>query len=431
MEKTLIAAWEQIENQQRIDESAKKKLALAPKKGKKLEEEGVGGPAGAGTGASSNTASSSDTIVKSGAAAVAPAKLGKKPAKVYENKNVALKKAPIKKIVIAKKITEGIGEIVAGMAANGDANAKRVADKAISNANSTIKEDELPADPEAPGAEDFFKSAASDENAEEGQEDGQEEESVDAETAEQVVDAIMKKYPTAIITLSISLPEDTVFDADVVAAAQEVANVNDEEPVDIESDPNLDGVPPENPEQDAKDELFEARKALVKQTRNKIKEMFVRMEGDEADGEEITGEELPQDASLDTEPVIDQPSDDVVVGDNKISLSLDQWGQVISTTDLLNIDAQPVDGEVADLEGTEGDDIDTEVEAGDEQIDELKTQVNYDTPSGKLEILKKIQKNDFAKDKKVDVGINKESLNESFNDELAGYAYALKKLIGE
>jgi hypothetical protein len=68
----------------------------------------------------------------------------------------------------------------------------------------------------------------------------------------------------------------------------------------------------------------------------------------------------------------------------------------------------------------------------EEQLEELKTEVDLAGPDARMQIKKKIEKSDFAKDKKTDVAIKREGkMNESFNSELAGYAQALQKLISE
>lgn len=396
MERILIEAWEQIEAQELINEGKKRgkvgkvTAVKSSPKGKvtavkgKISEEGVGGPAGAGVGSASNTAAKGDTITKSGSAAVAPAKLGKKVG-----------------------VKEGIaGDLVANAASNGDANAKRVQDRAVASAGNVVKEEDLET-PLPPGAEEIAAdlgdedphaegpeaAAAMDQGAEEGAEDV----SVDAETAEQVVNAISKQYPGAVITISVQLPEGTPFDTGLVAAAQEV--VGTESPAEGEldpavdapsEDPNLDGVPPENPEKDAADELMEKRKIAITKTRKQIKEMFARMQSEEAPVDDVEaapeGEAAPEaelgdeaggdeaGAELEGEPEALSP--EVEVSDTKIALSPEQWGQVLATSDLLNAgsDEQDVGSEI-DVAGSEDGmgDVEAAPEGGevDGEIDEI------------------------------------------------------------
>jgi hypothetical protein len=426
-------------------------------KGKKLDEDGVGGPAGAGVGAASNTAAKGDTIVKSGHAAVAPAKLGSKPKKVYGNRN-------------ARPVVEADAAIKQAAAA--------AAKKSISNVSSgkgsetdatlvgTVAEEELPEAPLPPGAEEFAGELGSEDLGAEtapevGVEDpvGEENEdvSVDAETAEQVVDAIMQQYPGAIITISVQLPEDTPFDTDLVAAAQEVV-AGGASDLDVlstevpEADPNLDGVPQENPEKDAADELLEKRKLIITKTRKHIREMFVRLEADDTlkvDGVKPVVDATPDDGipqddddaainAANGEPVAPPEGEtaavepEVEVGDTKISLTPEQWGQVLATGDLLSGGADAVDGETAgdaELAPDGGEEVAPEEPIAENKMDfDGKPISKNETPEAKKHRHADEQKRASEEDKEYE---RKQGLNESFNSELAGYAEALQKLFKE
>lgn len=483
MDRILIEAWEQIEAQELLNEKKKpakvSAIKTSPKgkvtavKGKKLDEDGVGGPAGAGVGAASNTAAKGDTIVKSGHAAVVPTKLGKKPigekASKYPNKNEKFKKV--------QEVDQNLKNAASQAAASAVSNVK--AGKGTSTDATLVgqvAEEELP---EAPGPE-VPEDIAADLGGEEGGEadpageeipgvedpagEAGEDVSVDAETAEQVVNAIMQQYPGAIITISVQLPDDTPFDTDLVAAAQEVVTgAGGEDPALAappapESDPNLDGVPVEDPEKDAAEAMLEKRKLVISKTRKQIKEMFAAEGlGDEElaappeAGAEDPAAGLEDPAAAD--PALDGAMDpaagmdagvqpEVEVGDSKIALTPEQWGQVLATTDLLNGGGADAGAEEAgseielpggDAAPAEGGEEAPAADAGEEeQLEELKTEVDLDGPDARMQIKKKIEKSDFAKDKKQDVAIKKAgAMNESFNAELAGYAQALQKLISE
>jgi hypothetical protein len=478
MERILIEAWEQIEAKERLDEAKKlgkgKACAIASPKKKvtavkgKLDEDGVGGPAGAGVGAASNTAAKGDTIVKSGHAAVAPAKLGSKPKKTYENRNARpiVEADPAIKQAAASAAKKSISNISSGKGNETDATLV-----------GTVAEEELPEAPLPPGAEEIAGEVGAEDPAGEagaepapeiGAEDpaGEEGEDVevDAETAEQVVSAIKAQYPGAIITISVQLPEDTPFDTDLVAAAQEVVDGGatdlDAPPVEApEADPNLDGVPPENPEQDAADELLEKRKLVITKTRKHIREMFIRLEADdtlEVDGakpvvDAAPGEGIPQDdgdAAINAaagEPVAPPEGGpaavepEVEVGDTKISLTPEQWGQVLATGDLLSGGADAVDGETAgdaEIAPEGGEEVAPEAgaeEGGEEApAEDLEELEKVTDKAGALKALK-IEPSDKTKTKNKDVAIKPaaSAMNESFNAELAGYAEALQKLIKE
>jgi hypothetical protein len=479
MERTLIEAWEQIEAKELLLEKKKpakvSAIKTSPKgkvtavKGKKLDEDGVGGPAGAGIGSASNTAAKGDTFTKSGSAAVVPTKLGKKAigekANKYPNRNEKFKKVQEVdqnlKNAASQAAQSAVSNVKAGKGTSADATlVGQVAEEELPEAPGPEVPEDIAADlggeeggdPHADGPE---AAAAMDQGAEEEAEDV----SVDAETAEQVVNAIMQQYPGAIITISVQLPDDTPFDTDLVAAAQEVATGATGEdpalaaPAAPESNPELDGVPAEDPEKDAAEAMMEKRKLIISKTRKQIKEMFAAegLGDEEPAAPEVGAEDPAADPALDGEmdPAADpaaalgdvggvQP--EVEVGDSKIALTPEQWGQVLATTDLLNGGGAGEEaGSEIDLpaEGGEGgEEVPAEepvVDGGDEeQLEELKTEVDIDSEEGKVQILKKVQKSDFAKDKKTDVAIKREGkMNESFNAELAGYAQALQKLISE
>ena len=491
MERTLIEAWEQIEAKELLLEKKKpakvSAIKTSPKgkvtavKGKKLDEEGVGGPAGAGVGNASNTATKGDTFTKSGSAAVVPTKLGKKPigekASKYPNKNEKFKKVQEVDQNLKNAATQAaqsaVSNVKAGKGTSADATlVGQVAEEELPEAPGPEVPEDIAADL---GGGEEGGEAAPEAPAVPGEEDpaGEEGEdvSVDAETAEQVVSAIQQAYPGAIITISVQLPDDTPFDTDLVAAAQEVATGATGEdpalaaPAAPESDPNLDGVPVEDPEKDAAAAMMENRKRIISKTRKQIKEMFAAEGlGDEEPAAPPQGAEGPEGVDADPAAGLEDPAADpaldgavdpaagldagvqpeVEVGDSKIALTPEQWGQVLATTDLLNgggageeagseIDLPAEGGEEAPAAEEGGEEAPVAPEAGDEeQLEELKTEVNLDAPEGKSQILKKVQQSDYAKDKKQDVSIKREGkMNESFNAELAGYAQALQKLISE
>jgi hypothetical protein len=411
MERTLIEAWQKIEANELLLEKQKKGKVACCKKSlgkvtavKKLDEDGVGGPAGAGVGAASNTASKSDTIVKSGAAAVAPAKLGKKLCK------------------------EDIKSDASAVAQNSVRNVKSGKGNATDATlvGSMVSEEDVPGeeivDPHAEGPE----AAADAELIDPAAEEGNENVSVDAETAEQVITAISQQYPGAVITISVQLPEGTPFDTDIVAAAQEVVGgATDDIAGAEEVAPEADAeIAPEGGEEVAPEELLEKRKVIITKTRKQIKEMFARMHEEGAD--EIApvegGEEIAPEAGLETDPAAevappegDTIAPEVEVGDTKIALSPEQWGQVLATTDLLNgaVGGEET-GEVAPeagIEGEEGDIGGEEEVAPETEIDELRTTVDLSKDGAKMEIKKPAQ------------------MNESFNNELSGYADALQKMM--
>jgi hypothetical protein len=283
-----------------------------------------------------------------------------------------------------------------------------------------------------------------------GAEEEAEDVSVDAETAEQVVDAIMKQYPGAVITISVQLPEETPFDTDLVAAAQEVVGGGAEGGEEVgaevapEADPSLDGAAPDAAAGSPED-LMEKRKVIISKTRKQIKEMFARMSEEGED--EVPAVDPAADPAAEVAPEADPsldgaaPAEDVLepeteVGDTKIALSPEQWGQVLATSDLLNGGAEGEEGDVGSEE-VPGAELAPEAGAEDgaapaeEPIDELRTEVDLDGPGAKMQILKKIEKGDFKKgnDKKQDVAIKPAGMNESFNAELAGYADSLSKLL--
>jgi hypothetical protein len=473
MERILIEAWEKIEAQERLDE--KKKLSkvsaikTSPKgkvtaiKGKKLDEEGVGGTAGAGVGDASNTAAKGDTFTKSGSAAVVPSKLGKKPigekASKYPNKNEKFKKVQevdqnLKNAAI-QAAQSAVSNVKAGKGTSADATlVGQVAEEELPEAPGPEVPEDIAADlGGVEGDEASPEAAAEEPGVEDPAGEEGEDVSVDAETAEQVVNAIMQQYPGAIITISVQLPDDTPFDTDLVAAAQEVATgATGEDPALAappapESNPELDGVPAEDPEKDAAEAMMEKRKLIISKTRKQIKEMFAAEGlGDEEPEappvDAAPGDGIPQDDGDAGEPVAPPEGEgldvgvqpEVEVGDSKIALTPEQWGQVLATTDLLNGGGAGEEaGSEIELPAEGGEEVPVAEEGGEEeQLEELKTEVDLDGPDARMQIKKKIEKSDFAKDKKTDVAIKREGkMNESFNSELAGYAQALQKLISE
>lgn len=473
----LVKAWEQMEAQELLNEAKVKKPAAKLKgkvtavgKGKetavgkkKFEEDGGAAPGG-GAGVGGNPApTAGGTFTQSGNAAKFAARLGDK----------AKKKVGVKEDASSVKNDANR----AAQQAVSDVRANRATDTDAKIVGSMVEEDP----PLPPGADEIAADLGTEDPHAEGPEaaavahdkdpageEGAEDVSVDAETAEQVVDAIMKQYPGAVITISVQLPEETPFDTDLVAAAQEVvgADGGDMGGGDLggegDVDPNLDGVPPEAPEAAAgsPDDLMEKRKVIISKTRNQIKEMFARMSevGSEVAPDVVppevnadAGEGIPQnddDAAINAaagEPVAPPEGEEAVVepevevGDTKIALSPEQWGQVLATSDLLNgaggegelaPEAGAEGGEEVPPAGDEGLPAEGGVEApAEEPIDELRTEVNLDGPDAKMQILKKVEKGDFKKDKKHDVAIKPAGMNESFNSELAGYADSLNKLL--
>jgi hypothetical protein len=436
MDRKLIEAWEMIEANARLDEKRKLGKVTAVKSTpkakttaiKKLKEDGNPAPTAGGTFTSSENA------------------------------------AQFKKRIGEKRVCqeEVIGDLVSGAAASGDPTAKRVQDKAVNTASNMVREEDLeaPADPHAEGPE---AAAAMDQGAEEGAEDV----SVDAETAEQVVQAIQAQYPGAVITISVQLPEDTPFDTDIVAAAQEVAGDEAGMEAGLGGDEaGLDAgaeVAPEAGAEPAADEekpMLEKRKLAISKTRKQIKEMFKKFEKkedkkDEAKEEVKEQEELAPEAGAEVAPeagldagaevapeaglgdgteVAAGPEPEVEVGDTKIALSPEQWGQVLATTDLLNGEAG---AELAPEAGAGEEppaDLGADAEAA---IDELKVVHDLSDPNSKG-IVKKlvVGPEDKADEKKAAVGIkpaNKQlpKIQESFGKELAEYAKSLKKMMTE
>lgn len=390
MDRILIEAWQQIEANERIDE---KKKVVVRGSFKKLKEDGA---AAVGDGNPGPTG-----ITQSGDAAKFKQRIG-------------------------KKVNEDI-----------KSDATNVARKAIQDLNSgkgtsddstlvgSMVTENLPEAPLPPGAEDIDlddDSAGLDdgEGAPEvdgtldGTLDDTDEVSTDAETASQVVDTIMKQYPGAVVTISIQLPDDTPFDTDLVAAAQEVVGGNKDE---LALDANVDGDMPEvgadseipSAGEEVPEEIKENRKYIIKKTRMQIKEMFARMEGaDDSVDTEVEPEVAPiSDPNLDgvdpnapaleSEPI--EP--EVEVGDTKIALSPEQWGQVLATTDLLGGDDTSAELPVEELPTISDD--------NEDKLKELKTVVDIN--------------------RNTDVGIKKVGMNESFNSELAGYSDALQRMI--
>jgi hypothetical protein len=416
MDRILIEAWQQIEANERIDEKKRVAVRGSFKKLKKLKEDGA---AAVGDGNPGPTAGG--TMTQSGNAAKFKQRLG-------------------------NKVNEDI-----------KSDATNVARRAIQDLNSgkgtsddstlvgSMVTENLPEAPLPPGAEDIDlddDSAGLDdgEGAPEvdgtldGTLDDTDEVSTDAETASQVVDTIMKQYPGAVVTISIQLPDDTPFDTDLVAAAQEVVGGNKDE---LALDANVDGDMPEvgadseisSAGEEVPEEIKENRKYIIKKTRMQIKEMFARMEGaDDSVDTEVEPEVAPiSDPNLDdvdpnapaleSEPI--EP--EVEVGDTKIALSPEQWGQVLATTDLLGGDDTSAELPVEELPTISDD--------NEDKLKELKTVVDINKDSGKMQIQEKIEKNDFVKNKNTDVGIKKVGMNESFNSELAGYSDALQRMI--
>lgn len=431
---TLIKAWEQIEQQEVLAEGKKRVVKPATKlKGKvtavgkeKFEENG-GGAGGAGVGGNP-APTAGGTMTQSGNAAKYAERLGKK-VKVKEDASAVKSDAN-------RAAQQAVSDVKSGRATDTDA-------KIV---GSMVEEDPLPPgadevaadlgveDPHAEGPEAAAVAHDEDPAAEEAAEDV----TVDAETAEQVVDAIMKQYPGAVITISVQLPDDAPFDTDIVAAAQEVAGVGEggeegNDGAEIAPEDALDGAPVEEP-------VMETRKVIISKTRKQVKELFARMHEEPAvDDATDKPAEVPADAQAE-EPVAtpvdgveEEPKPEVEVGDTKISLSPEQWGQVLATTDLLNADesggeAAPEGAEEGGEEG--GEEVAPEGEEGEEKpIDELRTEVDLDSPNAKMTIRKKIEKGDFKKDKKIDVPIKPAPVNESFNAELEGYVNTLNKLL--
>jgi hypothetical protein len=453
MERTLIEAWEAIEAQERLDE--KKRLGKvtavkSPKakvtavKTKKLDEDGVGGANGAGVGSGSYDNQSGNTMTKSGNAAVVPKKLGMKEDIKSDATNVA---------------KQAVNNVKSGKGTGSDATV----------VGSIVSEEEAPdlSDLDVPGADGGDGEAAPEADGDEvsaGDETaavpGDDSVEMDAETAQEVISAIKTQYPNAIVTIAIQLPEEDAFDSDVVAAAQEVVGAADdagaaavEDPTAAIEDPAAEEAPAEDGE-----ELLE-RKQIISKTRKQIKEMFARMseEGEEpvADpaADPVAGaEEVPA-----VDPVADPAAIDptagagvepeIEVGDTKISLTPEQWGQVLATTNLLNAGAgEAPAGEEIPAAGEEpaGEEVPAEGgEEGTDELDELRTEVNLSGDGAKMEIKKKIEQGDFKNDKntgevsikkpekKVAESKKKEKVEETFNNELAGYASALQKMLGE
>lgn len=375
MDTTLVEAWKQIEKTQLLLEKKKIIASKIKAKTKKLKEDGVGGPNGAGVGAASNSYAKGDTMTKSGHAAVAPKKIGKK------------KVAEAVKDDATNAVKQSLSNIKSGKGSQADAT---LVGTVVSEEDAEI--------------------AAIDHNKDIAGEEAAEDVSVDAETAEQIVNAIQAQYPGAIITISVELPDEQTFDTDVVAAAQEVTNTGEEQ-IDLDSQP---------------EELTEKRKVIVAKTRKQIKELFARMKEDGELGDEELNEPSELETGIDdleggddiaadlgTE---EQPTDSIVT-DTKIALTPEQWGQVMATTDLLN---GPSEDEPA-IDGVEP--AETDIQTPDQEIDELQNVYNLD----QNKIVKDLEvepSDEVHDDEEVPV-----TINENFKRELGLYAQTLNKLL--
>jgi hypothetical protein len=402
MDRNLIQAWELIEKRQLLEEKQKRGKVSAVKASpkakttaiKKLKEEGE--------------------MVVSGDAAPFKQRLGKKVCK----EDI--------KVDATKAAQDSINKVKTGTGTSNDATVTAT----------LAKEEDAPALDTDPHAEGPEAAAAMDQGAEEAAEDV----SVDAETAEQVIAAIQQQYPGAVITLSVQLPEDTPFDTDLVAAAQEVAG--DEMSVEAGLDAGAPEAAPEAAPEEEKP-MLEKRKMVIAKTRKQIKEMFSKMEADELAPEAGTEPEaapvapeaeLAPEAGLDANPegeVAAGPEPEVEVGDTKIALTPEQWGQVLATTDLLNGDEAGVEPE-GEVEPEAGGELPA---AGEDEgkIDELKTEWDLSDPHAAGAVKKLVVgPEDKAQEKKADVQIKKPAqMSESFNRELADYANSLKKMMRE
>jgi hypothetical protein len=134
--------------------------------------------------------------------------------------------------------------------------------------------------------------------------------------------------------------------------------------------------------------------------------------------------EAPIDAEAPPEggPMADEALEpEVEVGDTKIALSPEQWGQVLATSDLLNGGGEPES--VEDL-GAEGD-AEIPAEGGEGEVAELARVHNLDNGKVDLQVGAEDEKEEDDDTQHATV------VTESFNEELAGYADALRKLISE
>jgi len=153
------------------------------------------------------------------------------------------------------------------------------------------------------------------------------------EEMEDTVTKILNQYPNAVITITVQLPEETPFDAETVAAAQEV--VGDEEGLE-----GTDGVeePLEEPAEEAP--MAEKRKFTIKKIRKQIKEMFNNL-GEEDEAAPEMGVDTPaeqEDAAAVTEPGTEPEAEELKpeteVTDSKIVLTPEQWEQVLVTNEM-------------------------------------------------------------------------------------------------
>jgi hypothetical protein len=304
---------------------------------------------------------------------------------------------------------------------------------------SMTNEEQLPDEPLPPGAEDIMGGES------EGMEDPvaatqdiedvddvttdapTEDASIDAENAEHAIAAIQAKYPNAVITISVELPEDQ-FDTSIVAAAQEVTGSTDET---IGGDESIEDTNPTDIEADLGDEenapLNESRKVVIKKKRKQIREMFENLEGDELTTDET--EPVAADVGTEEAPVATE------VNDNKITLTPEQWAQVVATSELLNVDTEvPGDEAALDVDASAEVAPETDEEVVDENIVKkgktgkpvTHTILDLDRTSDAPAQEPSIRRPTTTIDPRA---IKKDTLKESFNAELAGYADALRRLL--
>jgi hypothetical protein len=162
------------------------------------------------------------------------------------------------------------------------------------------------------------------------------EETQDQEVAD-LITQLQSKFPGAEITISVkSADPEQPLPAELVAAAEELTQAP-------EDDTQVDMTDMTSPE-----ELKENYTVKKKLARNKIKKIYESIAGDE----DIAADEAPEG---ETEDVPEMPTGDddqepvaptSVVTDTEITLTPEQWEHVMTTSDIVDVDAPTDDAPV-------------------------------------------------------------------------------------
>lgn len=354
-DRQLSAAWEQIEKNM-LTEAAKVKTK------KVAEDAAVPAPTAGGS------------MTQTGNAAQFKQVLGKK----------------------VKNVKEGKGDADLDSAKSNLA--KAINTQAQKGITPIAEEEPVPTEPLPPGADELATDI----------ENGVDSPEAEVED-ENVISKIKQMYPDAIITISVQMPEETPFDTDVVASAQEVVGTEEPETAPVDTGTGDENLP---------DNLVERRKVIISRTRKHIKEMFATAkEADEVPGDvpAETPVEAPvtPEAGTDVPPEGTQPVPEVEVTDTKIALAPEQWEQVLATNDLIGTDQAP---EVPGEEPLPGEMDELVVKPTD--VVDPKNHKATGTVPGLVRLAPQ----------KPQVKVQK-PMNESFNVELQSYADSLARLI--